>query len=104
VFWSLLPPDGNYTYPAIIHDYLYWTQQVTRDDADMIFKWSMQDFGVGPAIEPIYRAVRWAGESAWLQNRDSKAAGERRILRVWPDDPLTRWEEWKKKPEVFTET
>src|SRR5262245_55189884 len=26
IFWSALPPDGRYTYPAIVHDYLYWTQ------------------------------------------------------------------------------
>src|SRR5258708_33483224 len=26
VFWSLLPPAARYSYPAIIHDYLYWFQ------------------------------------------------------------------------------
>src|SRR5690348_11529740 len=24
VFWTMLPKDGLYTYPAIIHDFLYW--------------------------------------------------------------------------------
>jgi hypothetical protein len=102
VFWSLLPPDGSYTYPAIIHDYLYWAQPTSRDQADQVFKWSMQDFSIGIAVsESIYQAVRWAGESAWLQNRELRASGEQRILRVWPDDPLIRWEEWKKRPGVF---
>lgn len=26
VFWSLLRPDGEYAYSAIIHDYMYWMQ------------------------------------------------------------------------------
>src|SRR5215217_6020711 len=34
VFWSALRPDGLYTYPAIVHDYLYWEQTVTREVAD----------------------------------------------------------------------
>src|SRR5262245_60709692 len=29
-FWSLLRPDGRYTHPAIVHDYLYWTQTAPR--------------------------------------------------------------------------
>jgi hypothetical protein len=31
VFWSLLRPDGVYTYPAIVHDFLYWEQNVEEN-------------------------------------------------------------------------
>ena len=34
VFWSMLPRTGKYAYAAIIHDYLYWAQELTRLEAD----------------------------------------------------------------------
>jgi hypothetical protein len=59
VFWSALRPDGEYTYPAIIHDYLYWTQTRPRRQADQIFRFAMQDFSI-PSVTSftIYEAVR----------------------------------------------
>ncbi len=47
VFYSLLRPDGEYAYAAIIHDYLYWTQTRSRDEADDIFNLAMEDFEIG---------------------------------------------------------
>ncbi len=35
-FWSQLPRDGDYVYGAIAHDYLYWTQERSRKEADSI--------------------------------------------------------------------
>ena len=32
-FWSVFPKTGRYAYAAIVHDYLYWTQTVSRDEA-----------------------------------------------------------------------
>src|SRR5262245_10592244 len=65
IFWSVLPPDGKYTHPAIVHDYLYWTQTGSRKDADEIFKIMMEDFSVnGVIVGPIYSAVRTFGGSA----------------------------------------
>jgi hypothetical protein len=55
IFFSLLRPDGEYAYPAILHDYLYWVQRTSRDEADTVFKVAMQDFGVEPfKIATIY--------------------------------------------------
>ncbi len=34
IFFQILPPDGPYTFPAIVHDWLYWHQAGTRDEAD----------------------------------------------------------------------
>jgi hypothetical protein len=63
VFWSVLRPDGIYTYAAIVHDYLYWEQPVARETADEIFKFAMEDFRVdGATIAAIYAAVRVGGE------------------------------------------
>jgi hypothetical protein len=67
VFWSLLRPDGKYTYPAIVHDYLYWTQTRPREAADEILKFGMEDFAV-EASAAIYEAVHFFGGGAWLYN------------------------------------
>jgi hypothetical protein len=97
-----LRPDGLYTYPAIVHDYLYWTQSVSKEVADKILQFGMEDFGIArPTIATIYQAVNLAGGSAWTSNARLKGAGERRILRVLPSDPRVRWQDWKKNPDHF---
>ena len=40
-FWCILRPDGSYAAPAIVHDYLYWTQPVSREVADDVFRAAM---------------------------------------------------------------
>jgi hypothetical protein len=80
-FWSMLKPDGLYSYAAIVHDYLYWQQTVQRATADEIFKFAMQDFKISSAIvDTIYLAVRGFGGSDWDQNLKLKESGERRVL------------------------
>jgi hypothetical protein len=102
IFYSALRPDGEYTYPAIIHDYLYWTQTRPKDTADMIFKFGMQDFDInGLVIKAIYEAVHYGGSSSWKHNQELKLSGERRFLKQLPNDPKPRWAVWKNKPELF---
>jgi hypothetical protein len=101
-FWSLLRPDGEYTYPAIIHDYMYWMQDRPREVADEIFRFGMQDFEIDkPTISVIYQAVRRFGQSAWDSNAALKAHGEKRILKQYPTDPRERWEDWKRKADAL---
>lgn len=98
VFWSLLPSDGAYTFPAIIHDYLYWTQIHPRGVADRVFRYGMDDMKVSSAVAlTIYTAVKVGGESAWTDNAKRKKAGEMRLLREFPDNPATTWSEWKQR-------
>lgn len=102
VFWSILRPDGEYAYAAVVHDYLYWTQMRSREDADHILRMAMEDFDVGAAkVGAIYNAVRLGGEVAWNGNAKKKAQGEKRVLTRFPQDPRTRWEDWKQRPGVF---
>lgn len=102
IFFSALRPDGEYAYAAVVHDYLYWTQTRSRDEADDILKMAMEDFKVGTVkIGAIYAAVRLAGKAAWNGNAEKKAQGENRILSRFPQDPRTRWEDWKQRPGVF---
>jgi Protein of unknown function (DUF1353) len=102
IFWSALRPDGNYTHPAVVHDYLYWTQSTSREDADDIFRIMMEDFSISAVTSTaIYSAVRVFGGIAWDDNAKLRASGEKRVLKKFPDDPLTTWKDWKQKPEVF---
>src|SRR5688500_10887432 len=36
IFWPIYPPDGEYTEGAVVHDYLYWFQPMTRAEADAV--------------------------------------------------------------------
>jgi Protein of unknown function (DUF1353) len=102
IFWSLLRPDGLYTYPAIVHDYLYWMQAIPRDDADLILDAGMEDFGVDKVTRfAIYEPVHLFGNAAWQENSSLKANGEKRILAKTPNDPTITWEHWKQDPANF---
>lgn len=102
IFWSLMPRDDVYAYPAIVHDFLYWTQDRPRLEADEIFKWSMEDLEVSKAqVSLIYNAVRVFGERAWIDNLTLRARGERRILKEPPPTVTTRWSDWRVRPELF---
>ena len=102
VFWSLLRPDGEYTYPAIIHDYLYWTQNIPKEKSDLIFRLAMDDFNINSGTSLIiYNAVSSGGGSAWQNNTDQRARGEKRFLKRFPEDPRVTWAEWKKESDVF---
>jgi len=101
-FWSALRPDGEYAYAAVVHDYLYWTQTRSREEADQILKMAMEDFEVDAVtVRVIYSAVRIAGMLAWNDNAEKKAKGEKRILARFPQDPRMTWDEWKQRPGVF---
>lgn len=100
--WSWLPDDGPYMHAAIIHDWIYWDQGRSKDEADNILWNDMTDLKVGwMAKEAIFKGVQWKGQGAWDANAALKASGERRILKQYPDNPVTTWEEWKKVPGVF---
>lgn len=102
IFFTALRPDGEYAYAAVIHDYLYWTQTRSRDEADAILKIAMEDFKVGTVkAGAIYTAVRVGGKVAWNGNAEQKAQGEKRILAKFPQDPRITWEDWKQRPGVF---
>jgi hypothetical protein len=105
IFWTALRPDGDYAYAAILHDYLYWTQIRTRDNADSLLRISMQDFRVTPwKVQAIYEAVHLGGTSSWKGNRALRAHGEQRFLVEFPSDPMTRWQDWKGVASHFSET
>lgn len=105
IFWQVLRPEGKYTYAAVVHDWLYWEQGRSREEADRIFKIAMTDSGVDPkVVSTLYSAVRTLGESAWKENARLKESGERRRLLQVPRDFRVRWVDWKEKAGVFDVT
>jgi hypothetical protein len=99
IFWQVLRPEGRYAYAAVVHDYLYWTQSRSRDEADQIFKFALEDSKVDRVARwAIYEAVDKLGKKAWENNSRLKFAGERRILARYPSDLSTSWADWKRAP------
>lgn len=101
--WSFgIRPEGPYAYAAIIHDFLYWMQDRTREEADEIFLAAMTDSKVEESLRNrIYNGVRVGGGSAWKKNAALKKGGEKRILKKFPKDFTITWAEWKARPDVF---
>lgn len=59
--WIILPPDGEYTQAAVLHDFLYKTQQYTRAKSDYIFFEAMSVLGV-PWLQ---RRIMWLAVRSW---------------------------------------
>jgi hypothetical protein len=101
-FWSWMPRTGRYGLPAVIHDWLYWEQTVTRMEADDLF-----DAALGVLEVPIWqrfvicRSVRWFGGRYWDDNTAEKEQGLKRVIVRFPDDPRISWAEWRALPDVF---
>lgn len=81
--WTGLPQRGQYSKAAIVHDYLYWTQDCSPRQADNIFNIAMLESNVGSAERiVIFQGVRMFGEKAWEENKKLRAAG---FIRVVPE-------------------
>lgn len=78
---SLIQQNGPHLLPAVMHDYLYWMQTCTRDQADQLMMLAMMENKV-PVRDrtAIYGAVRAAGAFAWDQNARERKAQQIRIL------------------------
>ncbi|MBB5039055.1 DUF1353 domain-containing protein [Prosthecobacter dejongeii] len=79
-----------YQYPAIIHDWLYWSQITNRAEADRIFAAAMEDCGVGEVKrKAIHAGVRAGGESAWKKNQKEREQGLFKVIPASYRDPRT---------------
>lgn len=104
VFWSIASPQGRHGVAAIVHDWLYWHQDRTRAEADLVFARIMRDLNVSTFKRWVfYYAVRLRAGQWWEQYARDKANGrlEPRILKRFPDRADVTWEEWRKDKSVF---
>jgi Protein of unknown function (DUF1353) len=100
LFWTLLPPWGKYGPPAVVHDFLYWDQGCTREQADRIMVLAMQESGVGWFRTGLIRAaVRVGGAFAWASNRSAREEGTIRDIpeALLPEKPNVTWAEYEKR-------
>jgi hypothetical protein len=73
LLWSVIPRWGKYGNAAVIHDFLYWEQDRTREESDRIFLEAMRVLKVSFMIRTlIYYAVRFFGWYAWYRNRGKR--------------------------------
>lgn len=64
---------GKYTEAAIIHDFLYFSQEVKRKESDKIFIIAMKILGVSWWRRvTMYRAVRTFGWFPWNKRKKAK--------------------------------
>lgn len=110
IFWSILPRHGTYGKAAIVHDYLYWAQPCTREQADNLLMLAMLESGVSEVRRKlVYRGVRLGGGGAFRENRRERDEGairvippERRMLPAtanWPEYRETLVREGVRDPE-----
>ncbi len=82
-FWGILGPHGRYQRATVVHDYLYWSQSCTREQADNLLLIAMKELGVGWVDRSmIYRGVRAGGASPWASNARERAAQQPKIVPV----------------------
>jgi hypothetical protein len=97
--WPMLSPYGKYSRAAIVHDYLYWQQECTREQADRILLIAMKESGVSRTqCAEIYAGVRAGGGPAWESNKKEKEAGLPKIIPPnrlnFPDN--VNWKEYRR--------
>jgi hypothetical protein len=96
--WSVIPPTGRYQLAAVVHDFLYWDQGCTREQADAIFRVAMAESNVKPFERDLmWQAVRRFGEAPWNENAAEKQAGKPRIIPAAHMNipPLVTWPEYQ---------
>jgi Protein of unknown function (DUF1353) len=96
--WSVIPPTGRYQLAAVVHDFLYWDQGCTREQADAVFRVAMAESNVKPFERDLmWQAVRNFGQSAWNENAAAKQAGKPRIIPTayMNIPPLVTWPEYQ---------
>lgn len=85
---DVLPPWNRYGPAAIVHDRLYYTQELRRELADAILREAMSLLGVdAQTIVLIYNAVRVFGAQAWEEDARIKRSGYNRSAPLDRDLP-----------------
>jgi hypothetical protein len=98
VLRGVRPTTERYGVAAVVHDYLYWRQDCTREQSDRIMAIAMKEAGVSLLERTlIYEAVRQFGQTAWDGNRSARQAGLIRTVAPPNDEvpPTGTWDEYR---------
>jgi len=66
--WAITyhPFDAKIILAALVHDWLYWSHQVSKEEADLIFLDLLIENGVHPTMAyMMYKAVAIFGDNSW---------------------------------------
>jgi len=78
--WTQFPPWGTYGPAAVVHDWLYWSQPCSRDQADAILLEAMHALEVDSRVaDLIYEAVRLGGQHGWSSDAVNRLAGKEHV-------------------------
>ncbi len=69
--WTMLgvtPFHPNIIIPALVHDHLYSEKDLSREDADKIFKHLLEQCGFTTRATLMHTAVRWFGGGHWKKH------------------------------------
>jgi hypothetical protein len=95
-----LSPMGKYSRAAIVHDYLYWSQGCTREQADRLLLIAMKESNVGAFDQRVvYQGVNLGGQRAWNANNAEHQRGLPRVVPgpyQRPTDPNVTWPVYRK--------
>ena len=83
---------------AMLHDFLYWDQSCTREQADLLLYEAMSENGVSAWRKSlVYWALYIRGEKAWNDNAAERSQGKPRIIppKYLPIPPNTRWPDYR---------
>ena len=81
ILWPILPPWDEFGRAYVLHDWLYWRQFGTRQQADAMLHEAMQRLGASYIrAGAVYAGVRAAGWWAWRASIADAIAGRSREL------------------------
>lgn len=88
LWWWEAPHEGTLA-PAIVHDFLYWEQPCTKDEADAVMYVAMTQTGMSEfAINRVYDGIRTRfARDAWERNANARLKGEPRFFTAF----FTSW-------------
>lgn len=81
LWWWQSPFEATMA-PAILHDYLYWQQTCTKDEADAVMYLAMEEVGINANTRNlVYAGIRTPrAQNAWDQNQRARLNGESRFF------------------------
>jgi hypothetical protein len=91
---------GKHSIPAIVHDYLYWEQRCSRDQADAILREAMGEYSSSSYDQmAVYYAVKYGAQGAWDQNAADRKKGYIKVLTgAYQNIPLNSgWDSYREQ-------
>lgn len=99
LLWWLFPTWGRYGNAAVIHDFCYWEQTLSRRRADQVFLEAMKVLGVGWGTRgALYAGVRLFGWLPWWGTQRLKRRGLEKVAERTPTRAVETGLELMRRP------